>query len=156
MKDKIINIKSGVDINSDEFKNYYAYLKDTGYKTIFLDMAVSDDSKVLSSPVEFNEKDYREINVDDIAFIWLDNKIVGHVMTNIKKNRFVVPLSSGIGNHLDKSLLEKDGGMSFIKMEQVLIESIDINNLLYLYMMDRTHGKMEKAGIIKYEKTLTK
>lgn len=156
MKDKVINIKSGVDISSNEFKNYYAHLKDIDSKTIFLDMAVSGNSKVLSSPVAFEEKDYRQINVDDMVFIWLDNKIIGHVMINIKKDRFVVPLSAGIGNHLDKSLLEKEGGMSFIKMEQVLTENIDINDLLYLYIKDRIHGKMEKTGIVEYEKTFKK
>lgn len=156
MKEKVINIKSGVDIDSIEFKNYYAHIKDIGSKTIFLDMAVSDNSKVLSSPVAFDEKDYRQINVDDMAFIWEDNKIIGHVMINIKKDRFVVPLSAGTTNHLDKSLLEKDGGMTFIKLEQILTENIDINNLLYLYMMDRVHGKMEKTGTVEYEKTFTK
>lgn len=156
MKDKVINIKSGIDISSLEFKNYYEHLKASDFKTIFLDMAVNDNSKVLSSPMAFNEKDYRQINVDDMAFIWMDNKIIGHVMINIKKDRFVVPLSAGTGNHLDKSLLEKDGGMTFIKVEQVLTENLDINDLLYLYMMDRIHGKMEKTGIVEYEKILTK
>lgn len=156
MKDKVINIKSGVDIGSESFKRYYVHLKDNDFKTIFLDMAVNDNSKILSSPVMFDEKDYRQINVDDMAFIWMDNKIIGHVMINIKKDRFVVPLSAGSGNHLDKSLLEKDGGMTFIKVEQVLTENFDIGDLLYLYMTDRIHGKMEKTGIVEYEKILTK
>ena len=58
MKDRIVNIKSGVDINSDEFKTYYDYLKSINSKTVFLDMAVKENSQVLSSPIVFNEKDY--------------------------------------------------------------------------------------------------
>ncbi len=156
MKDKIVDIKSGIDINSNEFKTYYAYLKSINYKATFLDMAVNSNSKVLSSPVAFDEKNYEQINLDDMSFVWMDNKVIGHTMINIKKNRFVVPLSSGSKNHVDKSLLEKQGGVSFSKIEQVLIEDINIDDLLYLYMIDRTHGKMEKTGTVEYEKDLKK
>lgn len=156
MKNKIIIIKSGINIDSNEFKNYYDYIKSKNSKASFLDTAVEDDSKILSSPVTFEEKDYCEINVDDISFIWMDNKIIGHTMINIKKNKFVVPLSSGTKNHVDKNLLEKQGPISFNKVEQVLIEDIDVDSVLYSYMMDRIHGKMEKTGIVEYEKAFTK
>lgn len=156
MKDRIVNIKSGVDINSDEFKTYYDYLKSINSKTVFLDMAVKENSQVLSSPIVFNEKDYCQVNVDDISFIWMDDRIIGHTMINVKKLRFVVPLSAGSVNHIDENLLEKQGSMSFSKIEQVLIEDIDVSQLLYLYITDRIHGKLEKTGTIAYEKILTK
>ena len=156
MKDRIVNIKSGVDINSDEFKTYYDYLKSINSKTVFLDMAVKDNSQVLSSPIVFNEKDYCQVNVDDISFIWMDDRIICHTMINVKKLRFVVPLSAGSVNHIDENLLKKQGSMSFSKIEQVLIEDIDVSQLLYLYITDRINGKLEKTGIIAYEKILTK
>lgn len=156
MKSKVIEIKSGIDINSNEFKTYYGYLKSINSKSIFLDMAVNSNSKVLSSPIVFDEKDYKEVNVDDMAFIWMDGEIIGHLMINIKKDKFVVPLSAGHGNNLDQSLLEKDGNMSYTKFEQILTENVDINDLIYTYMIDRAHGKIAKSGIVKYEKILTK
>lgn len=156
MENKIIKIKSGVDIESKEFQDYYKLVNECERKNIFLDMAVEQRSQVLINPVVFNENDYQEINIDDISFIWIDNRIIGHTMYNVKKERFSMPLSQNAGNHLDKRLLDINGSLSFSKIEQCLLENIDIKDLLYQYIKGRINGQMEKVGIIEYEKSFKK
>lgn len=156
MINKIIKIKSGIDINSDQFKNYYNYLKENKIKSLFLDMAIEINSEVLSNPFCFEEKDYSEFKVDDISFVWLDDKIIGHTLTTIKKDRFSIPTSSGRFNHLDKDIFNIDGKLSYSKLEQNLLYGVDIEESMNRYLNSRVHGKMEEIGAIEYEKTIQK
>lgn len=156
MINKIIKIKSGVDINSDQFKNYYNNIKGNKLKSLFLDIAVEGDLDVLSNPICFEEKDYSEFKVDDISFIWVDDKIIGHTLTTIKKDRFSIPTSSGRFNHLDKDIFNIDGKLSYSKLEQNLLYGVDIEESMNRYLHSRVHGKMEEIGVINYEKTIQK
>lgn len=156
MINKIIKIKSGIDINGDQFKNYYNYLKENKIKSLFLDMAIEINSEVLSNPICFEEKDYSEFKVDDISFVWLDDKIIGHNLTTIKKDRFSIPTSSGNFNHLDKDIFNVDGKLSYSKLEQNLLYDVDIEESMNRYLHSRIHGKMEEIGAIEYEKTIQK
>lgn len=156
MKNKIVKIKTGVDIESAEFKEYYKSINTLTHNNIFLNMAVKENSKVLSNPLLFYEKDYQEINIDDISFIWVDNSIVGHTMYNVKKKRFSIPLSQKTGDYLDKRLFDINGTITFSKIEQCLLENIDVKDLYYKYIKDRINGQTEKIGTIEYEKNFTK
>lgn len=151
-----VKIKSGVDIECEAFKAYYEIVKKNIHRNIFLEMAVKQHSQVLSNPIIFCEKDYQEINIDDISFVWINNTIIGHTMYNVKKKRFSIPISQNSENYLDKSLLDINGGITFSKVEQNLLENIDINDLLYQYIISRINGKIEKTGNIEYEKGFTK
>lgn len=153
---KKVTIKSGVDINSKEFKEYYERVKNLTFKNTFLNIAVKENSKVLISPIAFNGKDYKEINIDDMSFVWLEDKIIGHTLYNIKKIKFSIPITRNSKNYLDERLFDIDGRFCFSKMEQFMIEDIELDDLLYSYLKDRINGKMEKAGIVEYEKDFTK
>lgn len=156
MINKIIKIKSGVDINCEPFKNYYKLLKENGYRTMFLDMAVEINSEVLSNSICFEEKDYREFKVDDISFVWVDDKIIGHTLTTIKKDRFAIPTSSGDFNHLNQDIFDVDGKLSYSKLEQDLLYDVDIDESMNKYLHSRIHGKTEELGTIEYEKNIKK
>lgn len=156
MIDKIVKIKSGVDINSPQFKKYYMMLKQKNKNSNFLDFALEQNSKVLSDPICFEESEYIDFNVDDLSFIWYENEIIGHTLTNIKKTRFSIPTSSGTKNHLDEKIKEKDGIKSYSKIEQVVLDDFCSGIVMDSYLYNRIHGKMEGIGSLKYEKTIKK
>lgn len=153
---KEVSIKSGVDINSKEFKEYYEHVKNLTFKNKFLNIAVKENSKVLTSPIVFNGKDYKEINIDDMSFVWFEDRIIGHTLYNIKKIKFSIPITRNSKNYLDERLFDIDGRFCFSKIEQFLVEDIELDDLLYSYLKDRINGKTEKTGIVEYEKDFTK
>lgn len=147
-----ITIKSGIDINSEEFKSYYDSLKDTEKTFYFLDLAVSNDSPVLSDPLVFDEKEYKEYKIDDIAFILSDGNIIGHMIYTLEKKRPTIPLGLGNNNHLDlERVSELSGRISYSRIEYFCKYNIDINNLIVKYLSNRIRGSLEYKGFVPIE-----
>lgn len=153
MINKIIKIKSGIDINSQAFKDYCNLLKEKNARISFLELAINGNSKVLVNPINFEEKEYKEFTVDDISFAWSDDKIIGHTLTNIKKRRFAIPTSSGSRFHLDDYIKNQDGTISFSKIEQFVLNNLNIDEAMNIYLHNRIHGKLESIGSVEYEET---
>lgn len=155
MKDKIICIKSGIDIEDIRFKEYYKKLKDQSITTIFLDNAVENHSIVLSNPLVFNEEDYDEYTIDDISFLWDGENIIGHqVITMTKKNNSIA-LSHNRGYNLDTKYLEKPGCKKTVSTIEYYCEDRKIQSSFLQYYKDRTQGKLESEIKISYEKQIT-
>lgn len=147
-----ITIKSGIDINDAQFQEYYAGLKKENINCHFLEFAINNNSKVLSEPVVFDEKEFSDYQVDDISFIIEEGKIVGHMYYFLQKKPPVIPLSLGDGNHLDlKRVKELSSRIIFTKLEYFFEYDIDIKNLIVKYLSNRIHGNLEYKGNIEIE-----
>lgn len=145
-------IKSGIDINEEVFKTYYNQLKENNVESYYLDLAVGKNSPVLSNPIIFDEKEYSDYSVDDIAFIIEQNEIIGHMVYNMTKKRPVIPLSMGSRNHLDMERVKQlSGQLCFNKLEYFCKFNININNLIVEYLSNRIHGNLEYKGSIPLE-----
>ena len=147
-----IMIKSGIDINDEQFKTYYDNLKNNNIKSYFLDLAIECKSPVLTDPFAFHEKDYEDYSVDDISFIIMDGIIIGHMVYKLTKERPVIPLSLGTRNHLDMERVRKlSGQICFNKLESNCNQDIDINNLKTYYLSNRIRGSLEYQETIQLE-----
>lgn len=147
-----ITIKSGININSEEFINYHTYLKENNIRCFFLDSAVNNNSPVLTDPLLFEEKEYRDYEIDDISFIISDNEIIGHMVYLLKKERPTIDLSMGSKNHLDLEKVKKlSGRVSFNRSEYFCKYNININDLIINYLSTRIHGNLEYKGNITIE-----
>ena len=154
MKDKFITVKSGIDVESETFKEYYLKLKIDKVNTSFLDMVLDKGQKVISSPLVFNGDDYEEYHVDDIAFIWLEDRIIGHQITTMEKKRSVINLVHNIGNHLDPEYIANPGSSRKFSRLDYYCELGDIRTEIFSYFEDRTRGKLESEIVIPYEKQI--
>lgn len=147
-----ITIRSGIDINSEEFINYHKYLKENNIRCFFLDSAVNNNSPVLTAPLLFDEKDYSDYKIDDISFIVNDNKIIGHMVYSLLKTRPTIPLGMGSKNHLDLEQVKRlNGRISFNKLEYFCNYNINIDDLIVYYLSDRIRGKLEYKGSLSIE-----
>lgn len=147
-----ITIKSGIDIDSAEFKAYYEGLKKCEIKSPLLDFAISDNSEVLNNPMVFEEKDYDDYKVDDISFIINDEGIIGHMIYSLQKIRPTIPLSIGEGNHMDLERVSQiPGRICFNKLEYFCKYNININNLIVEYLSARIRGKLDYKGNVSIE-----
>lgn len=147
-----ITIKSGIDINSQEFIEYYNKIKEIGVHSILLDYAVSCDSQVLKNPLIFDENDYEEYKVDDIAFIRNNGNIIGHMIYVLEKTKPTIPLSLGRGNYLDMERVKQlRSNFRFGRSEYYCEKEIDINNLVIGYLSNRIHGQLDYKGSVPFE-----
>lgn len=147
-----ITIKSGIDINKEEFKLYYNELKEMGVKGYYLDLAIDSNSQVLSNPIVFEEQDYNDYSVDDIGFIIKGNEIIGHMVYTLTKEQSTIPLSLGNKKHLDlERASQLSGKICFNKLEYFCKFNIDINDLIVQYLHNRIHGNLEYKGSISRE-----
>ncbi len=147
-----ITIKSGIDINSNEFKDYLEILKSEGIKCYFLDLALSNNSPVLTNPFVFEEKEYKDYRIDDISFIIDKGDIIGHMVYTLEKVRPTIPLSLGSRNHLDLERVKQiSGRISFNKIEYFCKYNINIKDIIVNYLSARIHGNLEYTGIIAIE-----
>lgn len=147
-----ITIKSGIDINSEEFIEYYNKLKELRVHCPLLNYAVSCDSEVLKNPLVFDESEYDEYKIDDIAFIRNDGNIIGHMVYMLEKTKPTVSLSLGSGNHLDMERVKQlRSNFRFCKSEYYCDKEIDINDLIVKYLSNRTHQKLDYKGSVPFE-----
>lgn len=147
-----ITIKSGIDINSDEFKNYLELLKKEKINSCFLDLALSNNTEVLTKPFVFDEKEYKEYKIDDISFIIYDDNIIGHMVYTLQKERPVIPLSLGTRYHLDLERAKQiPGRLSFNKLDYFCKYNININDNIINYLSTRIHSNLEYKGNISIE-----
>lgn len=147
-----IIIKSGIDVNQEEFKIYYNNLKKDHVQSSFLDLAVETNSQVLSNPIVFEEKDYNDYTVDDIAFIINENEIIGHMVYTLIKKKPTIPLNLGNKKHLDlEQAAQIPAKLCFNKVEYFCKFNIDINNLIVKYLTNRIHSNLEYKGSISHE-----
>lgn len=147
-----ITIKSGIDINSEEFINYYNKLKSLGIRSPMLDFAVSCDSEVLKKPLVFDEKDYDDYKIDDISFIRSDGNIIGHMVYTLEKTKPTISLSLGLGNHLDMERVKQlRSNFRFYRTEYFCDKEIKINDLIVKYLSNRTHRGLEYKGSVPFE-----
>lgn len=147
-----ITIKSGIDIDSNEFKNYLELLKKEGIKSYFLDLALSNNSEILTNPFVFDEKEYQEYKIDDISFIISDDNIIGHMVYTLEKVRPVIPLSLGTRYHLDLERVKQiPGRISFNKLEYFCKYNININDIIIKYLSARVRSNLEYKGNISIE-----
>ena len=155
MKDKIICIKSGIDIEDIRFKDYYKKLKDQGISTMFLDSAVENNSIVLFNPLTFYEEDYDEYTIDDISFLWSGENIIGHQVITMTKKKNNISLSHNRGYTLDKKYLENPGCKKIVSTIEYYCEDKEIQSSFLQYYNDRTQGKLESEITVSYEKQIT-
>ena len=155
MKDKIITIKSGIDLEQPEFKEYYQKIKQLGVQTCFLDLAINQSSEVLSNPIVLNGDDFDEFDIDDISFLWLDGKIIGHQFLSISKFRSSIQLGHNKGNHLDPKYMQNPGHRRKISRIEYYCELEGVQIPISEYCKDRTSGKLESEVVIPYEKQIT-
>lgn len=147
-----ITIKSGIDINSEEFKKYYEILKQKKINCYYLDLAVSNNSPVLNNPLVFEESEYTEYKVDDISFIISGGEIIGHQVYSLEKSKSVISLGMNIGNHLDMDRVKNMSGRISFGLKEIYCKyNIDINELVINYLSDRIHNKLEYIGTISNE-----
>ena len=151
MKDKIIVMKAGIDLNSLEFKEYYQRLKQLGVRTFYLDNAMTRSQEVLTTPIIFNDDEYNEYKIDDIAFLWIDEKIIGHQVLEMTKMVGKVHLGHNFGDHLDKEYIKKPGYRRKVSSLEYYCD-IKIDVPVYQYYKARTSGKLESEFAIPYEK----
>lgn len=157
MINNLILIRSGVDTNSREFKEYYKFLKDNHKKFYYLDFAVENNSPVLSNPPIIIDEEYRDYKVDDISFIWKKNEIIGHQVTTFEKLRPVIPLGMSTGNHLDMDRVRSLRGRHVISQKESFCKNnCDLHNSLLRYYESRKNGKLESMGMIKDEEVIKK
>lgn len=150
-----ITIKSGIDVKDKKFKIYYNLLKNDGIKSFYLDLALKSNSPVLSDPIIFEEKEYHDYTVDDIAFILDENEIIGHMVYKMSKTRPAISLSMGSKNHLDMERVRQvSGQICFNKLEYFCKYNIPINNLIVEYLSNRIHGNLEYKGIVSIERKI--
>lgn len=147
-----IIIKSGIDINSVEFKKYYMELKERKVWCYYLDLAVSNNSPLLINPIAFEEKEYGDYKIDDISFVISGDEIIGHQVYLLEKIKPVIPLGIETGNHLDMDRVKNlPARLVFGQKESFCKYNIDINNQLIEYLSNRVHGKLEYKGIVNIE-----
>ena len=147
-----ITIKSGIDINSEEFINYHNKIKELKVNCPILDYAVSCDSEVLKNPLIFDENDYQEYKIDDVSFIRSDGNIIGHMVYTMEKLKPTIPLGLNRGNHLDVERIKKiTSTYRFSKSEYFCESKININDLITQYLSNRIHQKLEYKGSIEFE-----
>lgn len=154
MKDKIIVVKSGIDKESEEFKEYYVKLKVEGFNTIFLDDILKRGEKLLLTPLVFNGDDYAEYYVDDVSFIWCEDRIIGHQIATIEKKRSVINLGHNNGNHLDPKYMANPGSIKKISRLDYYCELNEFKNEVFPYFEARINGKLESEIVIPYEKQI--
>lgn len=154
MKDKIIVIRSGIDKESEEFREYYAKLKSEGFNTAFLDSILKNGEKLLLTPLVFNSDDYEEYYVDDVSFIWSEGRIVGHQIATMEKKRNAVNLGHNRGNQLDPGYVSNPGTSKRMSRLDYYCEFDDLKSHIFTYFTDRTNGKLESEIVIPYEKQI--
>lgn len=141
MKDKIVEVKSGINPEEERFRRYYQNLKSEGIATYYLDKALELKSKVLINPLIFNSQSFEEYSVDDISFFWSEDRIIGHQVITMTKTK---------DNSFNKPIYRK----KVSKLEYYCeLESLPFNMLQYYEA--RTNGKLESEIIIPYEKQIT-
>ena len=147
-----ITIKSGIDINSQEFIEYYNKIKEIGVHSLLLDYAVSCNSETLKNPLIFDESDYEEYKVDDIAFIRSDGNIIGHMVYMLEKSKPTISLGLSRGNHLDMERVKQlRSNFRFCRAEYYCDKEININDLIVQYLSNRIHQKLEYKGSVPFE-----
>lgn len=155
MKDKIVTIKSGIDPEQPEFKEYYQNLKKLGVQTYFLDGAVDKKSDLLTHPIAFNGDEYSGYDVDDVSFIWYEQRIIGHQVLNMTKTKNSISLGHNLGNHLEQNYLNNPGYRKRVSRLEYYCEFENIRLQVLQYCEDRTNGKLESEFVISYEKQIT-
>lgn len=147
MNDNTITIKSGVDIDSKEFKEYYNLVQEQGKNILFLNDLVERNSSLLTSPTIINRDKMYSYKEDDMAFIWQNGKIIGHRMTMLEKKRPVINLGMKIGNHLDMDeVRDVNSIFRYIRVEFYCKHNYNLDELLRLYLEKRTYGFLEYTG----------
>lgn len=155
MKDKIIVIKSGINLEQPEFKEYYEKLKQIGFRTDFLDLSIKTKPELLTNPIVFDDSKYEEYKIDDVSFLWLNGKIIGHQFLRMTKIRSKIQLGHNIGNYLDKEYLKSPGYRKKVLRVEYYCELENVELPIYKYFQDRTNGKLESEVVIPYEKQIT-
>ncbi|MBE6138136.1 MAG: hypothetical protein E7173_00135 [Firmicutes bacterium] len=151
MKDKKITVKSGIDPTSVEFLEYYERLKTNGVNTVILDDMLQRGQKLFLTPLVFNGDDYQEYNVDDVAFIWLEDRIIGHQISSMQMSRS--PFR--IAEHKESGIALKKGGSKKFTRFDYYCEVDGIRNSILKYFTDRVNGQLESEIVIPYEKQIT-
>lgn len=155
MNDNIITIKSGVDIDSKEFKDYYNRLKEQGKKFLFLDDMVERKANLLTNPVFIDRNEMYEYKADDMAFIWQDGKIIGHRMSLLEKKRPIVNLSMGTNNHLNMNEVKRVSfHFCYLRMEFYCEYNYNLDDILRSYLEKRTYGFLEYTGELLNEQKI--
>ena len=154
MKDKFITVKSGIDVESETFKEYYLKLKIDKVNTSFLDMVLDKGQKVISSQVVFNGDDYTEYYVEDVSFIWCEDRIIGHQIATMEKKRNAINLGHNRGNHLDPRYMANPGSSKRMSRLDYYCEISNLKTEVFAYFEARTSGKLESEIVIPYEKQI--
>ena len=137
MKDKIIVIKSGINLEQPEFKEYYEKLKQIGFRTDFLDLSIKTKPELLTNPIVFDDSKYEEYKIDDVSFLWLNGKIIGHQFLRMTKIRSKIQLGHNIGNYLDKEYLKSPGYRKKVLRIEYYCELENVELPIYKYFQDR-------------------
>lgn len=147
-----LTIRSGININSDEYKEYLEFLKEEKINASYLDWATSINSPVLTEPLVFDESSYDEYKIDDISFIIENGNVIGHMVYSLEKKKTTIHLSMGSSNHLDMERIKQmSSRITFNRTEYFCKYNIDINNIIFEYLSSRIHGKLEYKGTISLE-----
>lgn len=155
MTDKTIIIKSGIDIESEEFKQYYQKLKEEGKTCGYLENALNDKSPVLIKPFAFKDSEYAEYSIDDISFFWLDSEIIGHQVITMQKVKGVIYLKdSRKKDHIQQQVRNPKYRKKISRLEFVGDKEL-ADSAFYQYYHDRIDGKLESEMVIQYEKQNT-
>jgi len=150
MKDKTVIVKSGIDPTSVEFLEYYERIKKDGVNTLQLDDMLKRGQLLFLTPLVFNGDDYEEYYVDDISFIWMEERIIGHQISEMKMTKapFRMPRPG------ESPLTQKHGGIKTFTRFDYYCEVEGIRHEILQYFTDRTSGKLESEIVIPYEKQI--